>query len=321
MRPPFEINPTILSLVAAVERLVGRHEGMWRPPAGPQLRRSSRVRTVQGSLAIEGNTLGEDQVTALLEGKRVAAPARDILEVRNALAAYERLPSWKPHLSKHLLQAHGVMMRGLITSAGRWRTRGVGIARGDEVAHVAPPPSRVPALMADLAKFLRDDSEIHSVIRAAVFHYELEFIHPFEEGNGRIGRLWHTLILGHWQAIFFHVPIESLIRERQSEYYRVLSECDQVGKSTSFIEFMLDLTRLALAEVVATLTAAVVTPEQRLDFAAGHFGPNEFARKEYLILFPSLSTASGSRDLAFGLAQKRLSRSGDKNQARYRFRD
>lgn len=321
MRPPFDITPSMVTQTAAIERLVGKHEGMWGPPPSPNLRRSTRVRTIQGSLAIEGNSLAEEQVTALLEGKRVAGPARDVLEVQNALVVYDRLASWKPHLAKHLLQAHRHMMRGLVTSAGRWRTRGVGIAKGSQLAHVAPPAARVQGLLEDLLAFVRDDEEIHPAIRAAVFHYELEFIHPFEDGNGRMGRLWHTLILGSWQPLFFRVPVESLIRDRQAEYYRVLGESDRAGKSTAFIEYMLDVTRAALSEVVEAVASTAMTPERRLDLAAAHFKNLDFARKDYLALFPSLSTASASRDLKLGVARNRLSRQGDKIHARYRFRD
>jgi len=319
MRPPFEITPLCIRLLTDIERLLGRYEGLHHPRPAPLLRKSLRVKTVQGSVAIEGNALTEEQVTAVLEGKRVVGPRRDILEVQNALAAYERLADWKPGRRADFLKAHGVLMTGLLERAGRWRTGGVGVLKGKKVIHIAPPAGRVPFLVKELLDFHATDTETHPVIKAAVVHYELEFIHPFEDGNGRMGRLWHTLILSHYHPLFQHVPIESVIRERQKEYYSVLGKCNQAGHSTAFIEFSLAATQEALERTLSQLVPATVTSEQRLETAQEHFAKRSFSRKDYLALFPKLSTATGSRDLRQAVDEGRLARTGDKSLARYTF--
>lgn len=282
------------------------------------LRRSLKVRTIQASLQIEGNTLTEDQVTAVLEGKRVMAPARDLLEVRNAIACYDKLPQWSPGSARHLLAAHKIMMTGLVKTPGAWRSRGVGIAKGDVIAHVAPPADRVPGLMNDLLKWVRTDTEVPAPIRAAVCHYEMEFIHPFEDGNGRMGRLWHSLILHQHHPIFAHVPVESAIRDRQADYYNVLGQCDKAGNSTAFVEFALELTLEALKQVT-DIHQPRMTSEARLAAAQQHFGRETFSRKDYLQRFPGLSQATASRDLRDAVANRLVAREGDKATARYRF--
>lgn len=318
--PPFEVTSESIRLLAEIERQLGRYEGLHQPRPAPRLRKSLRVRTVQSSVAIEGNTLTEEQITALLDGRRVAGPPREILEAQNALAAYDRLPEWAPENRDDLLAAHGILMGGLINRSGRWRRGGVGVLQGTRVAHLAPPASRVAGLVGDVLRFLATDTDTHPAVKAAVVHYELEFIHPFEDGNGRIGRLWHTLILSRYHRVFLHVPIESVIRERQDEYYTVLRSCDQTGTSTAFVEFSLRATHEALQRTLSEFTPSPVTPAQRLEAAAEHFQSQSFSRKDYLALFPGLSTATGSRDLRKAVDVKRLTRSGDKAQTRYRFR-
>ena len=213
----------------------------------PVLRRGNRIKTVQASLAIEGNSLSVEQVTAVLSGKRVLAQPREIQEVRNAFAAYEKLPDWTAHSRTDLLAAHGLMMAGLADEAGRFRSAGVGIQRGGEVIHIAPPPERVPALMDDLLAWLEKTDE-HPLVASCVFHYEFEFIHPFQDGNGRMGRLWQTLILSHWRPIFALLPVESIIRDRQQDYYAALGRADHAADATAFIEFMLAAILRAIEE-------------------------------------------------------------------------
>lgn len=289
-----------------------------KAPAGPVLRRSLRVRTVQASLEIEGNTLTEEQVTAVLEGKRVSAPERDLREVRNAIACYERLPAWKAGSIRHLLVAHKLMMAGLVKRPGAWRSKGVGVARGNVIAHVAPPANRVPVLMSDLLAWVQADSEVPAPIRAAVCHYEMEFIHPFEDGNGRMGRLWHSLILHQHHPVFAQVPIESLIRDRQAGYYAVLGQCDKAGSSTAFVDFALEITLEAL-KAAATPRQSRMTAETRIAVAQGHFGKATFSRKDYLAHFHGLSPATASRDLQTAVVKRILTREGDKATARYWF--
>ncbi len=319
MHPPFEITSRSAALLADIERFLGRHEGSLKAPASPVLRRSLRVRTIQASLQIEGNTFTEEQVTAVLEGKRVVAPERDLREVQNAIVCYEKLPKWKPGSTKHLLNAHKLMMTGLVDRPGAWRSKGVGIAKGNVIAHVAPPASRVPALMEDLLGWAGSDTEVPMPIRAAVCHYELEFIHPFEDGNGRMGRLWHSLMLLHHHPLFAQVPVESVIRDRQADYYAVLGQCDRAGKSTAFIEFALEQTLVAL-KMVTGLQQGRMSADERVQTARQHFGKDLFSRKDYLALFPGLSPATASRDLQQAVEGKVILRQGDKATARYRFK-
>jgi Fic family protein len=212
MIPPVSITASVLDDIASIERLIGRIEGLHQPKPQPYLRKSNRVRTVQGSLAIEGNTLNLDQVTALMEGKIVIGKKDEIKEVMNAINVYDRMTDFDPFSNKSMLQAHGMMMSELVATAGLWRQSNVGIMKGSAVSHIAPPADRVDHLMKELFGFLKND-DTHSLVKSCVFHYELEFIHPFEDGNGRIGRFWHSLLLFHYHRVFEFIPVESLIKE------------------------------------------------------------------------------------------------------------
>lgn len=318
MRPPFTITPEILRSVSQIERLIGRIEGLEQPKPQPHLRKSNRVRTVQGSLAIEGNTLDLDQVTALLEGKRVLGKKEEIAEVLNAIKVYDGLAGVDPLLVKSLLKAHRVMMGGLISGAGKWRSQNVGILKGSAVSHIAPKADRVPYLMDELFAFLKD-KELHPLIRSCVFHYELEFIHPFPDGNGRIGRFWHTLLLYHYHEVFEFIPIESLISDHQQDYYAALEASDKSGDSTVFVEFSLGMIRASLEDFLESFVPKPFTAEERVDRAKGHFGGAEFSRKDYLGLFKSISTATASRDLKQGIEDGVLVKKGDKALTKYRF--
>ncbi|MBW1735506.1 MAG: Fic family protein, partial [Deltaproteobacteria bacterium] len=214
----------------------------------PRLRRINRIRTIRGSLAIEGNTLSEEQITAIMDGKRVVAPPREIQEARNAIEVYDRLEDWDPYGETDLLSAHEIMMRGLMDSPGRYRSGGVGVMGGNEVIHVAPPAGRVPILMGDLFKWLKR-SERHPLVVSSIFHYEFEFIHPFSDGNGRMGRLWQTLILARWKPIFAITPVESMVHARQQEYYEAIGESTKISDSAPFVEFMLE----AISEVITNI--------------------------------------------------------------------
>jgi len=252
--PPFTITPAILSLVAEIAGEVGRLSALAGSSSVPKLRRENRIRSIHASLAIENNTLSLDQVTAVISGKRVLGQPREIQEVKNAFAAYEAMASWNPSAVKDLLAAHRLMLEGLVDSAGKFRTRAVGIAKGKRIVHLAPPADRVPGLMKDLLGWLKR-TDAHPLIAGCVFHYELEFIHPFADGNGRIGRLWQTLILSHWNPLFAFLPVETVIRDRQADYYKVLAACDKAGNSTAFIEFLLDVLLTALREVAVKAPA------------------------------------------------------------------
>jgi Fic family protein len=207
----------------------------------------NRIKSIQASLAIENNTLSIEQVTALLDGKRVLGPVKEVQEVRNAFDAYESLSSWNPHNADDLLKAHALMMKDLVDRPGVFRSGGVGIAKGEKVVHVAPPAQLVPGLMKDLLGWL-EKTDVHPLIASCVFHYELEFIHPFADGNGRIGRLWQTLILSQWKAPLAYLPVEDIIRKNQQSYYNTLAACDKVADSAQFIEFLLESLLQALLE-------------------------------------------------------------------------
>jgi Fic family protein len=245
--PPYSINPAMISLVAEIAAEVGRLGALEGSGSVPKLRRENRIRSIHASLAIENNTLTLDQVTSVIAGKRVLGPQREIQEVKNAFAAYEAMPSWKPTALKDLLAAHRVMLEGLVDEAGKFRTRSVGIAKGKRIVHLAPPADRVPGLMKDLLGWLKR-TDAHPLIAGCVFHYELEFIHPFADGNGRIGRLWQTLILSQWNPLFAFLPVETVIRDQQAEYYKILAACDKAGNSTAFIEYLLSALLVALRD-------------------------------------------------------------------------
>ena len=250
-QPPFTLTTAMLTHVAEIAALLGRLEALGVTGKVPVLRRENRIRSIHSSLAIENNTLTLEQVTAVIAGKRVLGPPREVQEVKNAFAAYDAMESWNPSSFKDLLAAHRLLMADLIDDAGKFRTSSVGIAQGKQIVHLAPPAAGVPGLMKDLLGWLkRTDS--HPLIVGSVFHYELEFIHPFADGNGRIGRLWQTLVLSRWNPLFAYLPVESVIRERQADYYKVLSNCDKVGNSNAFVEFLLAAILTSLQESSAT---------------------------------------------------------------------
>ena len=238
--PPYSLTAAIVSLVAQIGEAVGRLSAHDAAATSLRLRRINRIRTIQGSLAIEGNTLSEEQITAILEGKRVIAPPREIQEARNAIKAYDLFTQWQPAAEKDLLAAHSILMKGLLDAPGHYRSGGVGVMAGADVIHMAPPAKRVPQLMRELLHWLKTTGE-HPLIASSVFHYEFEFIHPFEDGNGRMGRLWQTLILSQWNPLLAHIPVETLIHEHQQEYYAALNRSNQQGDSAVFIEFMLQM--------------------------------------------------------------------------------
>lgn len=249
-QPPFTVTPAILRLVEEIVESLGH----WSVSAGelsPRLRRSNRIRTIQASLAIENNTLSVEQVTAVLAGKRVLGLPREIQEVRNAFAAYEQLSRWQPSSVDDLLAAHGDLMTGLLDGAGQFRTGKVGIYRGETLVHMAPPAKRVPGLMRDLLDWLAR-GEVPPLVASCVFHYEFEFIHPFADGNGRMGRLWQTLILSRWKPLLAYLPVETVIREQQAAYYQALAESDGAAEATPFVAFMLQALLTAMGEVALT---------------------------------------------------------------------
>jgi len=262
-QPPYTITPAILNLVAQISEVVGHLTVLTDSADALRLRRVNRVRTIRGSLAIEGNTLSEKQITAILEGKRVVAPPREIQEVRNAIAAYEHLEQWRTEAEADLLEAHHMMMSGLIDEAGVYRRGGVGVMAGGRVIHMAPSADRIPVLMRDLIQWLAA-SEEHPLIKSSVFHYEFEFIHPFADGNGRIGRLWQTLILTLWNPLFIDIPVESMVHEHQAEYYQALQKSSEQTDSALFIKFMLKMILNGLSSDTPQVAPPVTPQVKRL---------------------------------------------------------
>jgi Fic family protein len=254
------MTPEITRLVAAISEIVGRFAATADVTITPRLRRENRIRGIQGSLAIEQNSLSLDQVTAIIQGRRVLGAPREIQEVRNAFVAYEALSSWSPTEMDDLLTAHRLLMAGLVDEAGVFRRGRVGVFKDQQVVHVAPPAQRVPKLMGDLLHWLKTTAE-HPLIAGCLFHYELEFIHPFADGNGRIGRLWQTLILSQWQPWLSYVPVESVVRERQEAYYEALRESDQQADATRFVVFMLEALRDTLHQLTADQVGDQVTDQ------------------------------------------------------------
>ena len=246
---PFEINAEILKLTAEISEQVGQMRANTAEVQHPQLRRSNRIKTIYSTLAIEQNTLSLEQVTAVISGKRVLAPPKDIAEVQNAYDIYDRLSELNPYSVDDLLTAHSVMVRGLRDDAGEFRTRPVGVADAQgNILHVGTLPAYVPQAVIDLLDWTENNNN-HLLIKSCVFHYEFELIHPFSDGNGRVGRLWHTLLLSKWNPMFAWIPVESIIHDRQSEYYKAINKSNVNADSTVFIEFMLNAIKDALLEV------------------------------------------------------------------------
>lgn len=315
MKPPYNITPLILDLVASVSEKLGEIKSAYlmKPPA--ELRKRNRIRTIQSSLEIEGNTLSLDQVTALLDDKRVLAPAKDIQEVRNAIEVYSHLSEFKPYSLDSLCAAHKILMNGLIDNAGRLRSSNVGIAKGSEITHIAPHSDMVRPLLNDLLKYVKSDKDL-PLIKSCVFHYEFEFIHPFSDGNGRMGRLWQTVILRQYNPVFEYLPIETLIKKRQTEYYNALGASDNKGNSTIFIEFMLSVINDSLEELLQSQNVSL-TSVDRIEIFRQQIGNSQFSRADYIRYFKNISTATASRDLKQAVESQILEKSGEGRMTQY----
>lgn len=250
-QPPFKITSKIIDYISRISEKIGEINSLENSPHQVKLRKENRIKTIHSSLAIENNSLTIEQITAIIDGKRVLGSPNEIQEVKNAVQTYELLLKLNPYKEKDLLKAHALMMQDLVSHNGKYRNEGVGIFDGNQVVHLAPPADRVPLLMADLFNWLKT-SDVHPLIKSCVFHYEFEFIHPFQDGNGRIGRLWQTVILKEWKEVFVWIPVESLIKENQSEYYNALNSSDKEADSSSFIEFMLSLLLKTIEEIIET---------------------------------------------------------------------
>lgn len=249
--PPFKITSQIIDLISQISEAVGEINSLENSPRHLELRKENRIKTIHSSLAIENNSLSLEQITAIIEGKRVLGSPNEIQEVKNALQAYELLLTLNPYEEKDLLKAHKLMMADLVERNGKYRKDGVGIFDGNQVVHLAPTADRVPFLMSDLFEWLKNN-DVHPLIKSCVFHYEFEFIHPFQDGNGRMGRLWQTVILKEWKSVFAWLPIETLIKENQVEYYNALNSSDSDANSTNFTVFMLQTILRTIKEIIET---------------------------------------------------------------------
>ncbi len=268
-QPPFTMTEKITNLIVEIGEYVGTITAYDALRPNPILRRENQIKTIHSSLAIEQNTLSLEQVTDVINGKRVLGPPQDIREVQNAYEAYEKISSLNPYNMKNLLQAHKIMMGGLVQEAGSFRNGNVGVYAGTQLIHAGTPAKYVPDLMEQLFTWLKQ-SKYHPLVKSCIFHYEFEFIHPFADGNGRIGRLWQSLILQKWKNIFAWIPVETLVYENQNEYYKILQQTDKAGDSTKFVEFMLEMICNALKEISTTANVAtnvatnVVTNEEKI---------------------------------------------------------
>jgi Fic family protein len=315
MKPPYDITPLILKRISSISEKIGEVNANYLNKQSPQLRKQNRIKTIHSSLQIEGNTLTEEQITALIENKRIIGPKKDVVEVLNAIKVYENLEHYKFSSEKSFLKAHLDLMNGLINTAGAYRKQGVGIVKGTQLEHVAPPYENVPYLMKDLFEYLKDTNEL-TLIKSCVFHYEMEFIHPFIDGNGRMGRLWQTLILMNDYPIFDFLPFETLISQTQDEYYQSLALSDKSGKSTVFIEYMLGVIEKSLADLL-NYNNRVLKDSDRLE----HFltlNNKEFSRKDYMNVFKDISSATASRDLKKGIELGLIEAIGNLNKTRYK---
>lgn len=309
-KPPFEITTSMLDKLAEIAELVGQVNAVAGLTTNPTLRRTNRIRTIYSSLAIEQNTLSLEQVTAVLNGKRIIAPPKDIAEVKNAYEIYEMMDSLNPYSVDDLLNAHAVMTRGLTVESGCFRSKPVGVVdKQGNILHFGALPDYAPGLTRELLDWVRD-SDIHMLIKSCVFHYELEVIHPFADGNGRIGRLWHTLLLTQWKPLFAWLPVESIIHDHQDEYYAAINRSNYEGESTAFIEFMLSAIQEALMEAAQTTGVAenMTTDELRRYKIEGFLKKNNVITNADVRQLFQVSAATANRILAKltdeGLLQK-----------------
>lgn len=317
MKPPYEITSSILKLISSISEKIGELNANLLNKPSPKLRKRNRIKTIYSSLRIEGNTLTEEQITELLENKRIIGPKKDVIEVLNAIKIYENLEEYNPSNEKSFLKAHQNLMEGLIENAGKYRSQSVGIVKGSKVEHLAPPFENVQFLMKDLFQYLQKSDEIE-LIKSCVFHYEMEFIHPFLDGNGRMGRLWQTLILMEKYPIFEFLPFETLISNDQEKYYKALAESDKSGKSTKFIEYMLNVIDTSFSELL-DFNNRTLSEKDRLEYFVS-LNKSEFTRKDYMDIFKDISSATASRDLKKGTELNLFDKIGEKNKTIYRLK-
>ncbi len=316
MKPPYQISNRMLDLYGQIKESLGFCKTLLIVKPEAKLRKQNRIQTIHSSLAIEGNTLDIEHITAIIEKSRVIGPEKDITEVKNAIVAYDKLSTFNPFSIKDFLKAHGILMRGLVDNPGNFRRKQVGIMKGENVSHIAPGFDMVPGLMNDLFDYLKNDNDL-GIIKSCVFHYEMEYIHPFLDGNGRVGRYWQTRLLMEINPIFEYVPIERVIKENQEKYYKVLEQSDNRGESTLFIEFILDAINKSLTQTIEETRIPNIDYQKRIEQALPQLD-NWFDRKEYMRICKGISSATASRDLKQMLIDNIIESSGTGRMTKYR---
>lgn len=309
----------IINLSAEIGRLLGIVDATYLRKPSTELRKENQIKTIHSSLGIEGNTLSLDQVSAIFDQKRVVGPPKDILEVQNAIKVYQSLDALDAYQQESYLKAHGILMAGLVADAGKYRTGNVGIFKGDQVAHMAPPAWNVYNLMQNLFDYIQN-SEDNYIIKSCVFHYEMEFIHPFMDGNGRMGRLWQTVLLMRENPVFAYLPLETAIKNSQEQYYAALAAADKEGIATKFVEYMLEIIKNSLDQLIQTSRSSLSEQERMLYFKANS-DLKIFTRKDYMQIFKDISSATATRDLRFGVASGLLVKRGVDRNTTYSFTD
>ena len=312
----YEGTSQIINLSTEIGKLLGIIDSAHLRKPTTKLRKANRIKSIQSSLWIEGNSLSEIQVSDIIDNKRVLGSVKDIKEVKNAIEVYDKLNELKYDNLKSYLKAHKMLMKGLVESPGKFRIKGVGIFKGNQVAHVAPPAWNVENLIKELFNYLKKSKD-NLLIKSCVFHYEMEFIHPFMDGNGRMGRLWQTVILMKENPVFEFLPIEHEIKIQQQKYYDALGESDKEGICTVFVEYMLDKIRTSLQQLI-TGQRNNLTDEERINYFWSNFDGQEFARKDYLEIFKEISVATATRDMKKGIEMNLWKKFGDNRTTKYK---
>ncbi len=311
----YEGTSKIIELSTEIGRLIGVVDSNYLQKPTTKLRRDNKIKTIYSSLAIEGNTLSLDQVSDMIDNKRIAGPPKDIIEVKNTIEVYNSLQEFDPFEEESYLRAHHILMQGLVEGAGQYRTKSVGIFKGSAVAHMAPPAWNVDNLMKNLFSYLKTEKDT-LIIKSCVFHYEMEFIHPFMDGNGRMGRLWQTLLLMRYNPVFQFLPIEGQIKASQQEYYDALGKSDKAGIATAFVEYMLERIYQSLEDLIESQRRSLTNTE-RIEHFIEFSGKDSFTRKDYMAIFKDISTATATRDLKYGTENGYFKKRGKDRTSEY----
>lgn len=304
--PPYTITSKILKLSTWISEELTKLQFTDTFKVNPMLRKKNRIKTLAGTLEIEGNFIGEEKITSIIEGKRVLGSVKELAEVRGAIKAYEKLDEYKYDELKDLLLAHKILMDEILTTAGSFRSVNVQVG-----THIAPQPSMVNDLMIKLFSWLKDSDE-HMLLKSCVFHYEFEFIHPFSDGNGRIGRLWQSVILNSYNPIFSLLPTESIVRDHQEDYYKAIEDSTELGESTPFIEFMLEMIWQSIQNIKNDVPINVPknVPIKRLDKIIEVIAENKDITIAELAVLLEVTDKTIKRDIAKLKEQDKLIRVG-----------